>query len=203
MKKYLSLFIVVLMLLSVLCLSSCQYENGYVYRPNKAGDGYAVSGVPLFTTSIVSVVVGAEIPSEYRGLPVTEIASGGFSNIDNYHTVVVPSSVRVIGDYAFGRMGLLNEVEILEGTEHIGNYAFASSPQLKAVYIPSTVKSIGSSLFALCPNLLQVFYNGTVEQWNSIEKPDSWCDMAGMIMSFDIVCTDGTITVYNEILISQ
>lgn len=56
----------------------------------------------------------------------------------------------VIGNYAFDRCGLQNELNLPYGTVSIGESAFADNHQLVSVNIPGTCRSIGSTAFANC-----------------------------------------------------
>lgn len=72
---------------------------------------------------------------------------GGLTYLPNYmfygctslETVTVPSTVKVIGEYAFAKSGVKN-VTLSEGITNIGNYAFANCVSLESIVIPSTVE---------------------------------------------------------------
>jgi RNA polymerase sigma factor (sigma-70 family) len=60
---------------------------------------------------------------------------------------IVPSSVRIIGRFAFGGINTLTIVTLSEGLDTIGSQAFTSCSQLGSVVIPSTVREIGNYAF--------------------------------------------------------
>ena len=60
---------------------------------------------------------------------------------------IVPSSVRIIGRFAFCGINTLTIVTLPEGLDTIGNDAFMSCGQLGSVVIPSTVREIGNYAF--------------------------------------------------------
>lgn len=98
------------------------------------------------------------IPSDIDGMPVTEIgdycfngdsrliAPGeGFENHPNARNnrrirkVVIPSSVKVIGEYAFSDMDRLKEVVFSEGLKTIEPFAFAYCPKLEEISLPESL----------------------------------------------------------------
>ena len=67
-------------------------------------------------------------------------------------TVVLPSSVKSIGEAAFSASSL-QDIVIPEGVESIGDYAFYGCQDLKSVTLPSSLKEIGKGAFGNCHNL--------------------------------------------------
>ena len=93
------------------------------------------------------------IPSEIRGMPVTEIASYAFSpEFDGsipdgmYAELFIPDSVRTIRPYAFAECGEFTDVRLPEGTEQIGTGTFCDSA-FRSVRFPDSLREIGSSAF--------------------------------------------------------
>lgn len=98
------------------------------------------------------------IPSEINGMPVTQIgdysfngqsrliAPGeGFENHPNawynrrIRKVVIPSTVKTIGEYAFADMDRLKEVVFSEGLKTIEQFAFAYCPKLEEISLPESL----------------------------------------------------------------
>jgi len=61
------------------------------------------------------------IPATYDNLPVTRISSGGFANLNNITEVIIPNSVKSIGDNAFAFCTSLTSVTF-QGTITSGNF---------------------------------------------------------------------------------
>ena len=70
--------------------------------------------------------------------------------------ISIPSSVRLIGDYAFRHCKKLEEVMLCEGLLEIGERAFSSCTALKRIEIPSSVRTFGSYAFNYCIKLEEV-----------------------------------------------
>lgn len=73
------------------------------------------------------------------------IADRAFSFVvgNNLEKVVLPKSLKYIGNYAFLNNYYLEEVEFNEGLEAIGKQAFRQCTSLKNVELPASVKKIG------------------------------------------------------------
>ena len=67
--------------------------------------------------------------------------------------VVLPATLKSIGNYMFDGLTDLEEVVIPEGVTSIGSYAFRNCTSLRKVNIPDSVTSIGSYAFPNCTNL--------------------------------------------------
>lgn len=76
---------------------------------------------------------------------ISTIAPGAFSGC-KLKNVILPTSLRSIGDRAFSFTHYLREIKVPEGVTAIGNGAFDSGWNLEAVHLPSTVLTIGDNL---------------------------------------------------------
>lgn len=90
---------------------------------------------------------------------VTEIADEAFhskysvSGVDSstfLYTVLLPKSIKRIGDWAFYGNKKLKSINFPEGLESIGHSAFSFCEALEYINIPSTVISIGDGSFSCC-----------------------------------------------------
>ncbi len=127
------------------------------FVPDSTGTGYAVSGRRksslLEANEILTALPVLEIPSEYNGLPVTEIAAEGFKygNLEGSATaitkLVIPGSVRVIGRFSFTGLTSLEEVVLEEGVEVIGAEAFFRCESLTKISLPGSLKTIEGRAF--------------------------------------------------------
>lgn len=78
---------------------------------------------------------------------VTSIEGFAFSGSD-ITSVILPASLKRIGDDAFSYCASLKQVKFNEGLEDIGNYAFQYDTSLESVSLPTTLKKIGAGAFA-------------------------------------------------------
>ena len=105
---------------------------------------------------------------------------------------VIPTdgSVKSIYVFAFYKCEGLKSIVIPKGVTSIGYEAFYYCSNLTSVTISDSVTSFAFEAFRGCSNLTTINYEGTMEQWNSIEKADSWDKF---IDSYTVHCTDGDI----------
>ena len=79
---------------------------------------------------------------------ITKIGKRAFAG-NNFHEIIIPSTVKSIDDYAFSTKNYLKDpctVTLNEGLETIGAYAFRNKV-ISEIYMPSTVKSIDENTF--------------------------------------------------------
>jgi len=84
-------------------------------------------------------------------LPVTMIGYSAFSdNLSNaapFKSIVLPDTIKTIGDDAFRWATGLENLSIPDGVTHIGNYVFLQCLSLSYISIPESVTSIGINVF--------------------------------------------------------
>ncbi len=83
------------------------------------------------------------------------LEEGCFRGCSNLTSIVIPSSVTAIGDYAFSDCVSLTSISIPSSVTTIGESAFEFAG-LTAVNIPNSVTSIGISAFNVCESLVSV-----------------------------------------------
>ncbi len=98
---------------------------------------------------------------------VTKIDWWAFVRFKSLVSVVIPSSVKVIGDSGFYGLKLLRLVEI-----------------------PYSVTVIGRSAFSGCTSLSEITYGGTVAQWNAVYKASYWHNKVPATV---VKCLDGDV----------
>ena len=65
-----------------------------------------------------------------------------FSGCMSLHCIKFPTSVKIIGSFAFSLCEQLRNVELFEGLEDIEDGAFDMCTSLEHITLPSTLKSI-------------------------------------------------------------
>lgn len=127
-------------------------------------------------TNLTSVVLGDNVRSidDYAfqncmslmaitmGNGLETIGNNAFSNCfraarsGETHTLVIPDSVRQIGDYAFRGCDGLTDIEMGNGVSIIGKQAFAGLSKLVDVTLGNGVEIVGDGAFADCNSLVTV-----------------------------------------------
>lgn len=133
------------------------YTAAYEYRINENTQSVSITGLKdEFRTTTLLI----EIPEKIEGLPVTEIADRAFASVGTDKKIMLPYSVKRIGDYAFYNCDRLSVY--MPGVTSIGKSAFqnvsgGASVNFSVVnpatgmatdsVLPSTLLSIGDYAF--------------------------------------------------------
>ncbi len=133
------------------------YTKGLSYSLNLDKASYSVTGIGSAQDSDII------IPSQYNNLPVTIISNSAFKQT-NITSVLIPSSVKKIGNSAFEECLNLKSVVVLDGVEEIGFSAFSDCSSLMNVILPSNLKQIELLTFSDCDNLQQITIPASVEK---------------------------------------
>lgn len=131
------------------------YSVDELFRFEKTKGGYSID---KYLKTNDPTITEIEIPAEYNGEPVTEIA--GFCPSKYIKRVIIPPSVRRIGSEAFWKCEGLETAELSEGLEVIGADAFEET-NLKSIVLPKSLKRICSEAFMLCTELEHVEFNSS------------------------------------------
>ena len=145
--------------------------NGFELRRND--NGYTVTGITADYGSFTEI----EIPSKYKGEPVTAIGDRAFYNYIGLNSIIIPDSVVSIGSEAFGNctaiktatmpanaigfvpQNSLATVVITSG--EIGKNAFSGS-KVTNVTLENGVTNIGDYAFFECKNLTNIIIPDSV-----------------------------------------
>lgn len=154
------------------------YTEGLGYQ-KQGSESYTVTGIGNATdTDIV-------ISPIYNGLPVVSIEAYAFKNCTNITKIIIPSSIKSIGDYAFSGCSALTYNEY-DNAYYLGNEdnpylvlvwakntditscnihtnakiihsaAFAGCDKLESITVPPSVNSIGVASFMNCNRLSSI-----------------------------------------------
>lgn len=141
MKQFLSVFLCVVILLSgVVPVSANTNATAHYFDYELLKDGtISITGYNKDLDYDWSVMI---IPRLIGGYTVSAISDGAFLRASDIETVVIKSSVKVIGESAFQESSV-KHVFIQEGVETISDRAFLNCTQLETLVIPSSVTTIG------------------------------------------------------------
>ena len=88
---------------------------------------------------------------------VVGIAKEAFNSCSHIESVILPSSLKSIGESAFLYCIRLKEINIPKGCETIGRSAFGNCRGLQKIVLPATLSSLGNNAFAKNSALVSVF----------------------------------------------
>ena len=107
---------------------------------------YEVEGRIVVIKGCSKDEIDITLPEKIDGLPVGKIDDNAFAEVSNLRRIVIPKTVKLIGNYAFAGCKNLSEVILEEGVETIEDWAFISCRILK-INLPTSLKSIGPNCF--------------------------------------------------------
>ncbi len=116
--------------------------------------GYSVSMSGLLASGYSPRVL--LVPRSFRGEAVVEISDGGFAHCSGIKRLVLPDTVRKIGNCAFAGCLDLETVEICGRVETIESGAFMDCRALKRLTLPEGLVTLGDFCFSGCTNLFEI-----------------------------------------------
>ncbi len=131
-------------------------------------DGELSNSEAAKVTSIVNCFTEQDICSfdEFRYfINVKDVPAYGFRLCTNLSSIVLPSSIDHIGNFAFESCTHLLSVKLSRGLSHIGLSAFRKCTRLKTISVPDGVDTIEKYAFNDCGSL------------ESIDLPNSICSL--------------------------
>jgi len=97
---------------------------------------------------------GIVIPVEYMGRKVVQIADMAFAHNHDIVSIMVPPTVKHIGDYAFAWCHNLHAVTFENhGVNTIGERCFIGCDKLTQLYLGDSLIFIGEKAFAFCASM--------------------------------------------------
>lgn len=150
MKKIISVFLSVIMLVTSLCFAVS--ANASVNKMSGEYDYTFVSADKIAIIKYTGSESTVNIPSKIDGFTVTEI-SGAFNVMDSLKKVVIPSTVTTISA-SFKYDSNLAEVTIPSSVKTIDAYSFCKNTALKSIVIPSSVTTLDA--FQDCTSLTSI-----------------------------------------------
>ena len=96
------------------------------------------------------------IPEKVGGKPVTAINHWAFFDISGLRNVIIPNSVKTIGDNAFKFCSGLESIVIPDSITEIGKSAFYECASLSQVALSKSISKINDFTFCCCCNLKSI-----------------------------------------------
>lgn len=114
-------------------------DGDFVYRSVTGGyEFYAIRDGKQLTDIVV--------PSSVNGLDVVKISQSAFKNNTLVKSVVLPNTVKTIGDNAFSGATSLQSI-VMPAVTEIGNNAFEGCVALHTAALPNTLTTVGNNAF--------------------------------------------------------
>ena len=130
------------------CGEEIKPSEGLTFVPNGDGTCYLSNHGTCTDSDVVIPKVSPE------GDVVTAIGKEAFLNYNTQLTsLIMPDSIKSIGDWAFCNRVDLKSIEIVEGVESIGERAFQGCKSITKLVIPDSVTTLGEYAFDCCESL--------------------------------------------------
>jgi len=113
-------------------------------------------GGTISTIRYYGMVNDLAIPEMIDDKILIRIGEGTFNCNTNLNSVIVPSSVTDVGQYAFYDCSNLEEVMLPNGLVNVGQFAFGECWNLRNIILPNSVMGIGDSAFSDCISLSKI-----------------------------------------------
>ena len=112
-------------------------------------EGYAIYSC----TSDDKVV---RVPKTINGKPVIAIAQRGMANLEKCEAIVLPDTVRFVGESSFGQDKALKYIYLGTSLETVDDHTFLGASSLESVVFPKGTKSIGELVFSDTPSIKSI-----------------------------------------------
>lgn len=121
--------------------------------------------VETATNTIITGCKNTVIPAS-----VTVIGDGAFGGIDTITEFVVPEGITEIGNGAFSGCMKLSSIKFADSVEKIGNYAFHFCNELEKIELPSKLKEISISSLANCQKLTELTIGDSLKEISDLDR---------------------------------
>ena len=105
-------------------------------------------------------------------LPSTakKIGSYAFSGCESLKSIDIPSGVTYIDQRAFLGCSSIETITVPNGISQLPWAVFEGCTNLKSIVLPKTLNEIRDEVFLGCIRLSDVYFGGSEEEWNAITK---------------------------------
>lgn len=176
--------------IAVMCLTAVQTVNaqltqtidGITYKLNNEAGTAIVTYQYYNSESNYSQLKGeVVIPSTVHYVndyTVTAIDFSAFENATGITSLILPNTLKEIGEYAFHECSNLKKVFLPNSLTYLGSYAFRSCTSLETINIPTSLKSMQTYAFSYCQSVKQFYVPATMDT------------IADMVFSYNTKLTD-------------
>lgn len=161
--KITSVMLLVILVFGV-CITSA---SALIYGDGKFEYELDFSTKTARVINFIAADTSIDVPSEYNGYTVTEIAERAFANNTNLKSVNLPDTIKKIDTSAFIGMTALTDFTIPETVTELGESVFSSCTSLQSVTVNASVDTIPKSFFYGCTSLSEVNLNSEIVNYST------------------------------------
>ncbi len=135
-----------------------QYPFGYIFGETSYDGSTATEQTYYGSSTSSTTSTTYYIPTSLKEVTITggNILYGAFYNCNNLTSVVIPSTVTSIAEYAFSGCSSLTNIEIPNTITTIKGYAFQNCSTLTSITVPDSVASVANGAFKGCNALTSI-----------------------------------------------
>lgn len=119
------------------------------------------------------------------------IGGSAFEGNNNVDSISVPSSCKVIGNYAFARCHNLQKIDLGAGVQELGDSCFFDDLKLTQITLPKSLKSINLNIFRQS-NVSKLSFVGTVDEFTGKLENNTLTGLLGVKIT-EVNCSDGVL----------
>ncbi|OJV33692.1 MAG: hypothetical protein BGO29_02250 [Bacteroidales bacterium 36-12] len=121
-------------------------------------NAFNTSNTDTYNSALESNIFEVLMPNTMKS-----IGERAFMNCSKLKKVEIPKNVTVIGEYAFYKCENLESAILSEGLQNINGYSFYGCKSLPTIVIPNSVESIGNWAFQYCSELESILIPESVK----------------------------------------
>ena len=158
-KRAMSIVLCATMLIAVLCIAPATAAA----ETTDDGFTYTIANEEVTITGYTGAGGAVVIPAEIDGKPVTELAGGAFAvamnaAAANITSIVVPDSVKTMGNGVFNGCTLLTSVTLPDEVAITSSNNMFRGTAITSIKIPSGMTALGAFCFRDCANLTEITF---------------------------------------------
>lgn len=110
------------------------------------------------------------IPRAYQGEPVVSIAAGAFTDCDTMTSLVCPSTLRVVQDYAVNNCSKLERVYLFDSLDYVADLSFDGDTALDTIFFGAATKPRYANWFNNHTKKIEI-----MNYWKDSDRPKMIC----------------------------
>ena len=122
---------------------------------------------------------------------IQSIGGSAFEGNFSVDSISVPSSCKVIGNYAFARCHNLLKIDLGVGVQELGDSCFFDDPKLTQITLPKSLKSINLNTFRQS-NVSKLSFAGTADEFTGKLENNTLIGLFGVKIT-EVNCSDGVL----------